>query len=131
EAFVGRVRAFEWEARVRAQVLLDDLGATVDLMSGAVAEPAVVKAARTAFVRLYEGGRLIRSEQVTDICPRCETVVDPGDSDSVETPATLCRLRLRLVDKPAAPPTQVALIAPELLAVAVAIAVPVDHPAAG
>jgi valyl-tRNA synthetase len=131
EAFVGRVRIFEADTRSRIQTLLDDLGASVDLEAGRVDDPAVVRAARIAFVRLYEGGRLTRTEEVTDVCPRCETIVDPVDSDPTEAPATRWVLRLRSIEDPEAPPVEVGVVAPELLFGAVAIAVPGGHPAAG
>jgi valyl-tRNA synthetase len=131
EAFVDRVRALEADGRARAQALLDDLGAVVDLRAGAIDDPAVVRAARTAFVRLYDAGRLTRTEQVVDVCPRCETVVDPVDSDEVETAAIRWKLRLAVLDDPSAALLPVAVVAPELLQGAVAVAVPVGHPARG
>jgi valyl-tRNA synthetase len=131
EAFVDRVRAFEAEGRARAQVLLDDLGALVDLQAGAIDDPPVVRAARTAFVRLYDAGRLARTEQVVDVCPRCETVVDPVDSHLVEAAAIRWQLQLAVLHEPGAAAIGVAVVAPELLAGAVAVAVPLGHPARG
>lgn len=134
EAFVERIRVFEADGRARAQARLDDLGAVVELAAGAIDGPATVRAARTAFVRLYDAGRLARVEHVLDACPRCETVIDAVDSDAVETAAIRWRLRLTLLDDPgpAGDATlSVDVVAPELLAGAVAVAVPVGHPARG
>jgi valyl-tRNA synthetase len=136
EAFVERVRAFEAGGRTRAQAQLDDLGAAVDLAASAIDDPATVRAARTAFVRLYDAGRLAHLEQVVDVCPRCETVIDPVDSDEVETTAIRWRLRLALLDSDDAGDADgatlsVDVIAPELLVGAVAVAVPAGHPARG
>jgi valyl-tRNA synthetase len=131
DAFVQRIRAFEADGRARTQALLDDLGAAVDLGADALDGSAVVRAARTAFVRLYDAGRVIRSERVVNVCPRCETVVGPRDSDPVPVAATRWLLRLGLLDDPHAELLAVAIVAPELLAGAVAVAVPHGHPAAG
>jgi len=44
-----------------------------------------VRAARIAFVRLYDAGLLERTERVVDICARCQTVVEPSDAAPVTT----------------------------------------------
>jgi valyl-tRNA synthetase len=131
EAFVERVRTFEAEAIGRAQSLLDELGVQVELASGVIDQPATLRAARTAFVRLYEAGRLFREERVVTTCPSCETVVDPAESELIETKVDRLVLRLPLVDDRDGESIEVGVAAPELLPGAVAIAVPVGHPVAG
>jgi valyl-tRNA synthetase len=127
DAFVERVRGFEAESRARAAESLAQQGVSIDLESAAIDGPDVVRAARTAFVQLFEAGLLNRSELVVDTCPRCATVVDAADAEPVELEGE--RLRIKL-DGPGEGLT-VATLAPELLPGAVAVAVPPEHPAAG
>jgi valyl-tRNA synthetase len=127
DPFVERVRAFEAESRARAAEALAERGLSIDLDGAAIDGPDVVRAARTAFVQLFEAGLLHRSELVVDTCPRCATVVDAADAEPVELEGE--RLRIKL-DGPGDGLT-VATLAPELLLGAVAVAVSPGHPAAG
>ena len=79
------------------------------------------RAARVAFVRLYESGLLERTQQVVVACPRCETVVDDAESDLFETNAQEWDLTI-IPDE-----LVVRSTALELLLGTVAIAVPVGH----
>jgi valyl-tRNA synthetase len=130
EEFIERVRAAEAEARERMTNMLATLGAELNLEPGALDSPAAALAARTAFVRLYEEGRLKQAERVVNICPHCETVVDDVDSEDAELPSQRVVISLPLVngegDILGVPTT-----APELLPGAVAVAVDGDHPHAG
>ncbi|HEX9969409.1 MAG TPA: class I tRNA ligase family protein [Acidimicrobiales bacterium] len=129
DAFVERVRAFEAEQRAAAARLLHDLGVDVDLEAGAIDREPVARAARTAFVRLYEAGLLKREERVVGTCPRCATVVDPADADRAELDGEL--LTISVADAEGGPALDVDVAAPELLPGAVAVAVPEGHVAAG
>lgn len=130
EAFVERVRAFEAEWRADTTSQLADLGIHVDLDAGTVDREPVARAARTAFVRLYEAGLLTRQERVVGTCPWCETVVDRAESVPAEVPGERLVLRMPVLDDSGGD-LQVAVSAPELLPGVVAVAVPEDHPAAG
>ncbi|HEV7886691.1 MAG TPA: class I tRNA ligase family protein [Acidimicrobiales bacterium] len=132
DEFVERVKAYEAECRSTAGQTFERLGLSLaldDLDAAVVDRDEVVRAARTAFVQLFEAGLLHRRELVVDTCPRCATVVDPVDAE----PAGLDgeRLVVRLETPDALDGLEVATLAPELLIGAVAVAVPPDHPAAG
>lgn len=125
EAFVERVRAFEAEARSTTAELLGALGVEVDLEAGVLDREPVARAARTAFVRLYEAGLLTREERVVDTCPRCATVVAPADADAVELEGELVCVLVSDAENGASLEVEVA--APELLPGAVAVAVAEGH----
>ena len=129
DAFVERVRAFEAGQRAAAAELLTVLGVDVDLEAGALDQPAVARAARTAFVRLYDAGLLTREDRVVDTCPRCATVVDPADADAAELDGEV--LTVRLADAEDGGAVEVDVAAPELLPGVVAVVVPEGHKAAG
>ncbi|MEY2475665.1 MAG: valyl-tRNA synthetase [Actinomycetota bacterium] len=134
DAFVERVRTTEAQARDQVTADLASIGVDADLGADALDTEPAVRAARTAFVRLYEEGLLTRQERVVASCPRCRTVVDPADAIPASLDAEIITLKL---GPPEATGPQVAfevevdLIAPELLGGVVAVAVPEDHPAAG
>lgn len=127
--FVDRWQEFAGQGMDATLSLLADLGLEPEVDSLNGAEP--VRAARTAFVRLYEEGRLRREEDVVATCPRCETVVDatPADAGPPVNQAALLTLTLPLED-PASVTVEIATVAPELLPGVVAILVPEGHPGA-
>lgn len=123
DAFVERVRETEARHRVELADALGLVGITVDIDAGRTDTEACVRAARIAFVRLYDAGLLERAERVVDVCARCQTVVEPSDAAPVPTDVVDYTLRVGDVDAN--------LVELELLAGVVALAVPADHPAAG
>jgi valyl-tRNA synthetase len=134
DAFVERVRAHEADARARVTAQLAAIGVDVDLGADALDTEAVARAARTAFVRLYEAGLLARQERVVQTCPRCQTVVDQADALPVLLDAEVLTLALGPPDAAGPQMTvevEVDFVAPELLQGVVAVVVPEDHPAAG
>jgi valyl-tRNA synthetase len=120
EAFVERVKAYEADCRARTAATLSRLGLDLDLDRAVIDRDEVTRAARTAFVQLYEAGLLHRSELVVDTCPRCATVVDQADSEPVELEGE--RLLVRVDD------LTVPTLAPELIIGAVAVTAPEDGP---
>jgi valyl-tRNA synthetase len=101
---------------------------SVDAEPGRTGGEANVRAARVAFVRLYDGGLLERAERVVDVCSRCRTVVEPTDASAL--PTDVVRYTLRVADEAATGPTvDVGLVELELLPGVVAVAVPVGHDA--
>lgn len=116
DAFVARMRSHESELRTGAAEELRALQVEVDLEAGTIDSEAAVRAARTAFVRLYEAGLLEVVDRVVDVCPRCETAVEAADVEVGTADGE--RLVLRLGD------LSVATTAPELLLGAVAVVVP-------
>lgn len=128
DAFAAEVRNLEEAARHRVGDLLAALQVNADLAAGATDRDGATRAARTAFVRLYEAGLLTRSERVVDTCPRCATVIDTPDAvpGVVDADALVIRARLASGD-----PLDLLVLAPELLPGAVAVSVPAGHPATG
>jgi valyl-tRNA synthetase len=120
EPFVERVKAYEADGRARTAATLRRLGLDLDLDRAVIDRDEVTRAARTAFVQLYEAGLLHRSELVVDTCPRCATVVDHADSEPVD----LDTERLLVTVDHLTVPT----LAPELLIGAVAVTAPEDGP---
>jgi valyl-tRNA synthetase len=127
-AFVERSLEFASEARDLTGALLDDLDIDVELDD--LDRPELARAARTAFVRFYEEGRLRRTEEVLATCPRCDTVIELSASDHSVNGVSRLRLCLPLNDDPAAT-IEVGVVAPELLPGAVALVVPSGHSAVG
>lgn len=129
EGFIERVRTAEARRRDALVAALGEADIDVDPERGRTAGEAVVRAARTAFVRLYDAGLLERAERVVDICARCQTVVEPSDAIAVATEVTIHRLGLN--DGIGGPFVNIDFVDLELLPGVVAIAVPADHEAAG
>lgn len=120
EEFIDRVRAYEADCRAAARATFERLDIGLDLDAAVVDGDDVVRAARTAFVQLYEAGLLHREELVVATCPRCATVVDAVDAEPVELLTE--RLVVRVDD------LEVPTLAPELILGAVAVAAPAEHP---
>lgn len=123
DEFVERVRTLEAAHRDALIALLAADNIHVDADAGRTASDDVVRAARIAFVRLFEAGLLERAERVVDVCPRCTTVVEEIDAATVPTDVARYRLGLGGVE--------VDVVDLELLPGVVAIAVPPHHEAAG
>lgn len=119
DEFIERVRGYEAQCRANARATLERVGLDLDLDAAVIDRDDVVRAARTAFVQLFEAGLLHRQELVVGTCPRCATVVDPVDAE----PADLESERLFIQVDDLVVPTQ----APELIAGAVAITAPEEH----
>lgn len=129
DEFIERVRLAEARRRDVLVALLAEEGIDVEPERGRTAGEAVVRAARTAFVRLYDAGLLERAERVVDICARCQTVVEP--SDAVLVPTEVTRHQLGLNDGVGGAFVNLHFADLELLPGVVAIAVPPGHEAAG
>jgi len=127
--FVARVRDSEASQRDDIAQALAAAGVDVDLETARTGNEATARAARTAFVRLFDAGLLERSERVVDVCPRCSTVVDEADSTLGEVDAD--QLTLELQDIAGEVSVRVDVVELELLPGVVAIAVPEGHVAAG
>ena len=129
EAFVERVREAEARHRDELAVALAVDGIVIDAEAGRTASDDVVRAARIAFVRLYDAGLLERAERVVDVCARCQTVVEPSDAVAVAT--DVVRLTLRLDDGLGGSSIDVDATDIELMPGVVAVAVPTADAFAG
>jgi valyl-tRNA synthetase len=121
EGFEDRARQLGAEAAANLRELLGELGINADLDTLAPESDTVRRAARVAFVRLYESGLLSRTDAVLDACPSCETVVDAADVNEVETDIEFVRVSLETSDGT----IEIDVAEPELWVGAVAVAVPV------
>ncbi|MGH7504034.1 MAG: class I tRNA ligase family protein, partial [Longimicrobiales bacterium] len=61
-------------------------------------EPALSRAVREVFVRLYEKGLIYRGNYIINWCPRCLTALSDEEAESVETQGKLYHLRYPLAD---------------------------------
>lgn len=129
EEFIERVRAAEARRRESLVEGLAEVGVMIDAEAGRTGNEAGVRAARTAFVRLYDAGLLERAERVVDSCARCKTVVEPTDAIAVAT--DVVRYALGVNDGIGGPFVNLDFVDLELLPGVVAVVVPRDHEAAG
>ena len=130
DAFIDRVRASEAKWRNETADLLCSLriDAAGRLAYASTDTAAVVDAARVAFVRLFDAGLLSLASHVVDVCPRCGTVVHAADAERGTIEAELLTVRLALSG---GGHTDVPVTHPELIAGAVAVAVPPGDAAEG
>jgi valyl-tRNA synthetase len=125
---VPRRAAFEEDRRLAAAEQFAALAVTADLGAVTTAGRRVARAARTAFVRLFEEGVVEETEHVVATCPRCRTVVDGVDTSPSELEGERLRIELPTTDDRF---VELTLVAPELLPGAVAVAVPEGSSLAG
>lgn len=121
DEFAERARLLEDVAAVDLRRLLEGLDIRADLDRWSASSEDAARAARIAFVRLYEAGVLFRTDAVLDTCPSCETVIDAADTDEVEFDVD--RLCIELFTSDGLPIT-LEVTEPELLVGVVAVAVP-------
>jgi valyl-tRNA synthetase len=125
EAFVERVRAFADETRGAILQQLRVIGASADWSRTAYTfSPALSRAVREVFVRLYDDGLIYRGHRVIHWCPRCLTSLSDEEAEFEETNGTLYHIRYPLADDPSRGIT-VATTRPETMLGDVAVAV---HP---
>jgi valyl-tRNA synthetase len=120
QGFTDRARRLEHEAEADLRSLLAKLSIETSLDRWGVHGDLASRAARVAFVRLYEAGVLTRSTAVVDACPSCATVVDEADTDVVELTVDQIRVALPLGEGQ----LEIDSSQPELFVGAVAVAVP-------
>ena len=131
DAFAARLAGLQEEDSRRLGAAASGLGIEVDIDEAVAAGEAVARAARAAFVRLYDSGLVTESDRVVDECPRCQSVVPAADVQTVELPGEMLTVRVGLVASPTGASMEVPCPAPELLAGVVALVVPAGSEAAG
>ncbi len=90
EAFVKRV--WQWKEAYGGAIIsqLKRLGASCDWSRERFTlEPALSRAVREAFVRLYEEGLIYRDKFIVNWCPRCRTAISDLEVISEEIPGHL------------------------------------------
>ncbi|HEX5829389.1 MAG TPA: valine--tRNA ligase [Gemmatimonadaceae bacterium] len=125
ELFVRRTEAFVEQTGGTILEQLKAIGASCDWSRTAYTlSPALSRAVREAFVRLYEAGLVYRGHRVIHWCPRCLTSLSDEEAEFHDTAGKLYHVSYPLVDDPARSVT-VATTRPETMLGDVAVAV---HP---
>ncbi|HET6680645.1 MAG TPA: valine--tRNA ligase [Gemmatimonadaceae bacterium] len=102
EAFVARTEGFVEETGGGILQQLRALGASCDWSRTAYTlSPALSRAVREAFVRLFERGLIYRGHRVIHWCPRCLTSLSDEEAEFHDTAGTLYHIRYPLTDDPA------------------------------
>ena len=125
EAFVKRTEAFVEETGGTILRQLRAIGASADWSRTAYTfSPALSKAVREAFVRLYEKGLVYRGHRVIHWCPRCLTSLSDEEAEFHDSQGKLYHIAYPLADDPSRSIT-IATTRPETMLADVAVAV---HP---
>ena len=97
EAFIART--WEWIDKTGGLILeqLRAIGCSCDWeRTRFTLEPALSKAVRTVFVRLFEKGLIYRGEYIVNWCPRCLTALSNEEAEGHEVDGMLYDLRYPL-----------------------------------
>ena len=125
EAFVKRTEAFVEETGGTILRQLRAIGCSADWSRTAYTfSPALSRAVREAFVRLYEQGLVYRGHRVIHWCPRCLTSLSDEEAEFHDSEGKLYHIRYPLADDPSQGIT-IATTRPETMLADVAVAV---HP---
>ncbi|HLA91690.1 MAG TPA: valine--tRNA ligase [Gemmatimonadaceae bacterium] len=125
DAFVARVRSFVEETGGAILHQLRTIGASADWTRTAYTfSPALSRAVRDVFVRLFDDGLIYRGHRVIHWCPRCLTALSDEEAEFTDAAGTLFHIRYPLADDPSAG-LVVATTRPETMLGDVAVAV---HP---
>ena len=125
EAFVKRTEAFVDETGGTILRQLRAIGCSADWSRTAYTfSPALSRAVREAFVRLYEQGLVYRGHRVIHWCTRCLTSLSDEEAEFHDSEGKLYHIRYPLADDPSQGIT-IATTRPETLLADVAVAV---HP---
>ncbi|MFZ5624744.1 MAG: class I tRNA ligase family protein, partial [Gemmatimonadota bacterium] len=97
EAFVERVWAYVRETGAIILEQLKALGVSCDWeRTYFTLDPALSRAVREAFVRLYEKGLIYRGHYIINWCPRCLTALSNEEAEKEETDGRIWHLRYPL-----------------------------------
>ncbi len=125
EAFVARTERFVEETGGQILRQLRSIGASADWSRTAYTfSPALSRAVREAFVRLWEKDLVYRGHRVIHWCPRCLTSLSDEEAEFHETESKLFHVRYALADD-ASQGITIATSRPETILADVAVAV---HP---
>ena len=124
-AFVARTEQFVEQTGGQILDQLRAIGASCDWSrTRYTLSPALSRAVREAFVRLFEAGLIYKGHRVIHWCPRCMTSLSDEEAESHDQAGALYHIRYALADDPTRSVT-VATTRPETLLGDVAVAV---HP---
>ncbi len=125
EAFVARTETFVAETGGAILGQLRAIGASADWSRTAYTlSPALSRAVREAFVRLWEKDLVYRGNRVIHWCPRCLTSLSDEEAEFHDSEGKLYHIRYPLADDPSQGIT-IATTRPETMLADVAVAV---HP---
>jgi valyl-tRNA synthetase len=103
DAFVARVWSFVNETGSTILQQLRAIGCSCDWSrTRFTLEPALSRAVREVFVRLYEKGLIYRGNYMINWCPRCMTALSDEEAEPEETSGRLYHLRYPLAHPDAA-----------------------------
>ncbi|MBY0492298.1 MAG: valine--tRNA ligase [Gemmatimonadaceae bacterium] len=126
EPFVQRVAEFVDKTGGEILNQLKSIGSSADWTRTAYTfSPALSRAVRETFVRLYEDGLVYKGHRVIHWCPRCGTSLSDEEAEFTETNGKLYHLRYPLASDPSQAIT-VATTRPETMLGDVAVAVNPD-----
>ncbi len=126
EPFVQRVAEFVDKTGGEILNQLKSIGSSADWTRTAYTfSPALSRAVRETFVRLYEDGLVYKGHRVIHWCPRCGTSLSDEEAEFTETSGKLYHLRYPLADDPSQA-IVVATTRPETMLGDVAVAVNPD-----
>ena len=127
EAFVARVWAFVRETGSTILEQLKVIGASCDwTRTRFTLDPALSRAVREVFVRLWEQDLIYRGHRVIHWCPRCRTALSDEEAEFHDTTGALYYIRYPLVGEGGA--VVVATTRPETLLGDTAVIVHPDDP---
>ena len=99
DAFVDHVRTFVAETGGTILEQLKALGASCDWSrTYYTLDPALSRAVREAFVRLYDKGLIYRGKYIVNWCPRCLTTLSNEEVEKEERDAQIWQLRYPLAE---------------------------------
>jgi len=99
ESFVRRAEAFVGETGSTILEQLKAIGCSCDWSRTAYTlSPALSRAVRETFVRLWEEGLIYRGHRVIHWCPRCLTALSDEEAEHTERDGHLYHIRYPLVD---------------------------------
>ncbi len=128
EAFVQRTETFVEETGGQILNQLKAIGASADWSRTAYTfSPALSRAVREAFVRLWEKDLVYRGHRVIHWCPRCLTSLSDEEAEFHDSEGKLYHIRYPLADDPSQGIT-IATTRPETMLADVAVAVHPDDP---
>ncbi|MCQ2428673.1 MAG: valine--tRNA ligase, partial [Clostridia bacterium] len=94
EKFLERV--WDWKNKYGSRIIsqLQKLGSSCDFSREAFTmSPALSRAVRKVFVKLYDDGLIYRGLRITNVCPRCRTVISDAEIDYKEIDGCFWHIR--------------------------------------
>ncbi len=101
EKFLERV--WDWKEKYGSRIIsqLQKLGSSCDFTREAFTmSPALSRAVRRVFVKLYDDGLIYRGLRITNVCPHCRTVISDAEIDYKEIDGCFWHIRYPVKGEP-------------------------------